>query len=834
MVHLNPYDFFRALYPDPIKPGRLALLSRTHRRGAEMTYWCHGLREVSRLTQRYRNTRELRFGVALQDPKQALAIARRRRPRATPGSVRGCEPTATALPALWAEIPFATWHSPERKPKIGPGPPDLRAALSLLEAVPTPSVVMGTGDALTCLWLFEELWELRNSEERARARARLHRLRWALAARASENGWRIELGRDLAECLLVPGTRSRTGLEMSVERFPLSTAEARYRPEHFDALPEPPPGSERAWPTAETCVPRAVRESLSSEGPPVGFEAVAEGCSWLRHCFANSAALPRDAWQAALSLVGRCKTDGADGRQLAHELSRAHPGYSRLHTDAQLAQVLRPESEACSCHHISDELGGWDEHCSPCPHFGDLVSPLDLGRGDPPPGSGGPAAAAAPASPSVDEEPARVVITPRQKEVGDQALAALARAGFLFERGRSLVEVIGRTTLYDKGDDRPGPAPGAAVIRPVRAAHLQEELASHCVFLVPKGGVESEDLKTVHPPRWLTRALLARGSWPELPKLAGLVEGPVLRPDGSILEAPGWDPSTGLYHVPSTRYAPVPETPSSADCQQALDLLSEVVGEFRFERPAHFAAWLSCLLTPLARPAFEGPAPVHVLGGGASRGSRELLALATSVVITGRRAVHVQADRAKPQEIDRLARADTRLALIDEASAAARSALLTEATNVDTWRARLPGTSEAVELPLHVVWLALTNGYCDSFLDGRVIEIRLSSFEQPRVDEPVSTQSDLLVWIRRRRDRIVPAALTLLRAYLTAGRPNLGLTAMGVRQGWSDLVRSTLVWHGVGDPVDPKESETVPSVVVGPSPSAPAAVSATHPRGETR
>ena len=39
--------------------------------------------------------------------------------------------------------------------------------------------------------------------------------------------------------------------------------------------------------------------------------------------------------------------------------------------------------------------------------------------------------------------------------------------------------------------------------------------------------------------RWTARGLLARGSWPQLPALAGVVECPVLRADGSVLQAAG-------------------------------------------------------------------------------------------------------------------------------------------------------------------------------------------------------------------------------------------------------------------------------------------------------
>ena len=48
--------------------------------------------------------------------------------------------------------------------------------------------------------------------------------------------------------------------------------------------------------------------------------------------------------------------------------------------------------------------------------------------------------------------------------------------------------------------------------------------------------------------------------------------------------------------------------------------------------------------------------------------------------------------------------------------------------------------------------------------------------------------------------RALPAALTLLRAYAAAAFPSQRLPGWGSYEGWSDLVRSTVVWLGLPDP----------------------------------
>jgi hypothetical protein len=50
------------------------------------------------------------------------------------------------------------------------------------------------------------------------------------------------------------------------------------------------------------------------------------------------------------------------------------------------------------------------------------------------------------------------------------------------------------------------------------------------------------------------------------------------------------------------------------------------------------------------------------------------------------------------------------------------------------------------------------------------------------------------------RGKYIAAALTICRAYVADGRPNRA-TPLASFEGWSDTVRSALLWLGKGDPV---------------------------------
>ena len=55
------------------------------------------------------------------------------------------------------------------------------------------------------------------------------------------------------------------------------------------------------------------------------------------------------------------------------------------------------------------------------------------------------------------------------------------------------------------------------------------------------------------------------------------------------------------------------------------------------------------------------------------------------------------------------------------------------------------------------------------------------------------------------RGKYIAAALTICRAYLVAGRPNMA-PKLGSYEGWSDTVRSALIWLGKADPVKSMEA----------------------------
>lgn len=135
--------------------------------------------------------------------------------------------------------------------------------------------------------------------------------------------------------------------------------------------------------------------SFSPIGGPVGKEnalparamarygktdtpAVLAGCGFLRWAKAEPEKINEPQWYAALSIVARLtEHGGADGNDLAHELSSGHPSYSLEETDKKIAQAL-DASGPRTCHNINALWG----KCQECPHFEKVASPIQIVSAD--------------------------------------------------------------------------------------------------------------------------------------------------------------------------------------------------------------------------------------------------------------------------------------------------------------------------------------------------------------------------------------------------------------------------------------------------------------------
>jgi hypothetical protein len=375
-----------------------------------------------------------------------------------------------------------------------------------------------------------------------------------------------------------------------------------------------------------------------------------------------------------------------------------------------------------------------------------------------------------------------------------------ARDTELYQRGGQLVR-LSRPTKPPSSSDRLRHS-GAPRIEPLPLAVLRTRIAKHCHLVGHRRGEPHH----AAPPDWLVKATGAQAMpWHGIRPLEGVTETPLLRPDGTILQAAGFDSATGILFEPTTALEPIPKTPTRDDAIKARDALLEVIADFPMAEPMHRAAWLASLLTPLARPAFEGPAPLFLTDANIRGCGKGLSASCASIISTGRpfaTAIYSHEPAEMRKVITAIALAGEPLVMLDNVAGAFGNSSLDAALTSTEWNDRILGKSESPRLPLLSTWYATANN-CLIAADTarRVCHIRIESRDERPEERDGFQHPDLLGWVRRERTRLLRAALTCLAAYCV-GRPTQKMKPWGSFEGWSDLVRQCVVWLDLPDPAD--------------------------------
>lgn len=400
-------------------------------------------------------------------------------------------------------------------------------------------------------------------------------------------------------------------------------------------------------------------------------------------------------------------------------------------------------------------------------------------------------------------------VTTEERRVADQVVESLRGDSSLYQRGYRLVRIVRDPGTGENGTGRPS---GTPVISPVSTATLREHIADVVEFYTTKATKQGTVRSAAHPPTWVVDAVHARGTWEGIRPLAGVVEAPVLRPNGSVLNTPGYDRATGLVFLPNADFGTIPDAPTLDDARAAVADLHEVVCDVPFESEIHRSTWIAGVLTYHARYAYDGPSPMFVVDANVRGSGKNLVVDCASMINTGRpmpRMAHRSDDDEVEKQVTAAMLAGTQLLLIDNVRGALGGKTWEAATTATEWQGRRLGQSELVSGPLLLtLWATANNVELSGDMARRVGHIRLQTEEERPEDRPPEKYRHpaLLAWVRQNRPRLVRAALTILRAYAVAGFPKQAGVRWGSFEGWASVVAGALVWCGQPDPCRSREA----------------------------
>lgn len=316
----------------------------------------------------------------------------------------------------------------------------------------------------------------------------------------------------------------------------------------------------------------------------------------------------------------------------------------------------------------------------------------------------------------------------------------------------------------------------------------------------------SEDWVLIDAPMKVVEALRDRGGHWKLPVLAGIVNSPTIRADGSILSTPGYDEHTGLLFAPQgNTFATIPDHPSRADAVLALDKLRSLVATFPFVADADRSVALSAILTAVARPALP-TAPMHAFTAPVPGSGKTMLVDLCSAIANGREA-SVMSHGGDEKEFEKrlasmLLSGDTVIAIDNIEQPLGGEFLCSVLTSVVV-RPRILGRSQTPEVPSNAFITSTGNNLT---LQGDITRRALFCRLDPRCERPelrVFSQNPVKM-VKADQGSYLGAALTILRAFHVIGKPKQK-EPLGSFEDWSGWVRGALVWLGQADPVETME-----------------------------
>jgi putative DNA primase/helicase len=384
----------------------------------------------------------------------------------------------------------------------------------------------------------------------------------------------------------------------------------------------------------------------------------------------------------------------------------------------------------------------------------------------------------------------------RMVDEAELALIGVAFAAPIMVRAGRLVQPI-----IDRLPASHGRTTEVALLRPLTTANVVYLLNKHAAVFQQydkRGG----KWLAVDPPPTIATQLLEKGRW-QFPKVAGVITAPTLRPDGTVLDQVGYDPATQLWYRPDSQLV-MPEmtkNPTREQAEQALKLLDDLLVNFPFETDVDRSVVLAAILTAVLRGAFD-VAPMNLLRAPDVGSGKSFLADLISTIARGQVCpviTNTKSIEEAEKRLGALVLEGVPMISLDNCSCDIGGDLLCQITERRLIRIRILGKSEVPECEWRGVLFGTGNNIT---YVGDMSRRGLIANLDPKLERPELREFSFSPIERVLADRgpYIAAAITITRAYITAGSPKV-CGQLGSYNEWARVVRSPLIWLGREDPV---------------------------------
>jgi hypothetical protein len=418
-------------------------------------------------------------------------------------------------------------------------------------------------------------------------------------------------------------------------------------------------------------------------------------------------------------------------------------------------------------------------------------------------GSGpAPALGAAPAAqPGTAQGAAHILPTIRlvdgqlPRAVTETERALLSAGEAIFSRAGGLVYPVAETMTASDGRKTV-----MARLRSFVVDSFIEPVAEAAIF--QRFSLKRNRWVDIDPPMQLVRMVLSRERKWVFPRVSGIITTPTLRCDGSLLTVPGYDPRSELYLLPGLQLPPIPERPTRDEAVRALDVIKGLFEEFCFkQKDLDCSIAVSGLLTALLRGSLSA-APAYLVIADTPGTGKSYFVDVIAMIANGRLCPVITTSKSEEETEKRLGTvllSGVPIVSLDNCTHDLGGDLLCQLTERPVVKIRILGRSEMPDCECHTALFATGNNITfkkDMLRRGLVCTLEALD-ERPELR---SFKRDALEVAAVNRGTYVTAALTIVRAYFTAGTPQV-CGPLASYAAWSRMVRSPLVWLGEPDPI---------------------------------
>lgn len=374
---------------------------------------------------------------------------------------------------------------------------------------------------------------------------------------------------------------------------------------------------------------------------------------------------------------------------------------------------------------------------------------------------------------------------------------------YVHEGSPVVLERISGTAEVAAGDEDVTLPVRPTTLRVALLARLLAEEVEVYATRMERGGSGTYD-EEVTPSAAVLGAVLARQTWPGLPVLRKVISTPVLRPDGTLLQEPGYDPATGYFLAGRIQTGPIPEAPTAEQVAESREfLLNTFLRDFPWRTKADKANYLALLATPILRPMNRALCPFGVVDATMPGSGKTILTSCVGLLVGQRVLTWTDSEEELRKSITTVFGDQAGVVVFDNLveGCTIDSANLARLVTERTWTDRRLGTNSAASFTNDRLWLATGNNLrTGGDMASRAVWVRLdpdcprpearTGFSIPHLDTWILDPANQATVLRH--------LLILILDWTRAGaKPSYDVPAMRQFTKWAQHLGGFLAHHGV-------------------------------------